>query len=281
MTVGCAALINVGLDFLLVAGVKLGASGAAIATVIAQGLSLVIFYYLVQQHDDQVFAWHQLKHPDRKVMKVILQLGSPIAFQDFLINMSFVVILAIANSMGVIASAGIGVGEKATAFIMLLPSSFMQAMAAFVAQNVGANQHTRAKRSLMYGVGASLTFAVVMAYLSFFHGDLLARIFTHDPQVIAATALYMKSYAFDVLLTAIFFCFVGYFNGYGQTRFVMIQGLVGALLIRIPLAFYLTSLPGANLFYLGMATPTSSLVQIFLCVGYYWYLRRQIILKQS
>lgn len=276
ITVGIAAIINVGLDLVLVAALNMGASGAAIATVMAQALSLVVFYLLARQRNGQLFSLQQFKHLDGKLLKKILRLGSPIAVQDFLINLSFVVILAIGNTMGVTASAGIGVGEKATAFIMLLPSSFMQAMAAFVAQNVGAKQHARARQSLGYGIGASLAFAVVMAYLSFFHGDLLARIFTQDQAVMAATALYMKSYAFDVLMTAIFFCFVGYFNGYGETKFVMIQGLIGALVIRIPLAFFFTSLPGANLFYLGMATPTSSLIQIGLCGGYYLMLRRRI-----
>lgn len=273
ITVGIAATINVFLDLILVAHFKMGASGAAIATVTAQAISLVAFYFLAQRRDGKIF---ELKQPDFTVIKAIMKLGSPIALQDFLINISFVVILAIANTMGVTASAGIGVGEKATAFIMLLPIAFMQAMAAFVAQNVGAKQHNRARKSLFYGMGASLVFATVMAYISFFHGDALARIFTQNRGVVDATALYMKSYAFDVLMTAIFFCFVGYFNGYGKTQFVMIQGLIGALLFRIPLAFFLTSLPGANLFYLGMATPASSVVQIILCVSYYWMLRRKI-----
>ncbi|MEY8661679.1 MATE family efflux transporter [Ligilactobacillus faecis] len=278
ITVAIASVLNILGDLLLVAHFHLGAAGAAAATVFAQSLSLLFFFLLKNKKEETIFDLKEFKKPDFKVIKQIFTLGSPIALQDFLINCSFVIILAIANSLGVVASAGIGVGEKATAFIMLLPLAFMQSMAAFVAQNVGARQHLRAKKALFYGMGCAFLIAVIMAYICFFHGDLLARIFTHEQAVIQATQLYMRSYAFDVLLTAIFFCFVGYFNGYGKTRFVMIQGLIGALLFRIPLSFLFSSLPHADLFTLGMATPASSLVQVLLCFGYYLYLQKQNVI---
>lgn len=279
ITVAIAAVINVFLDLLLVAHFHLGANGAALATIAAQALSLVAFYFLSKKKGQRNIELPAKSQVDFGIIKNILQLGSPIALQDFLINMSFVIILAIANSMGVTASAGIGVGEKTTGFIMLIPIAFMQAMAAFVAQNVGAKQHHRAKQSLFYGLIASLSFAMVMSYVCFFHGDKLAQIFTQNHAVIEATSLYMKSYAFDVLLTAIFFSFVGYFNGYGKTRFVMTQGLVGALVFRIPLAFFFSSLPHANLFYLGMATPSASIFQIVICVSYFIYFQKKLVKK--
>lgn len=278
ITVAIASVLNILGDLLLVAHFHLGAAGAAAATVFAQALSLLFFFLLKNKKEETIFDLKEFKKPDFKVIKQIFTLGSPIALQDFLINCSFVIILAIANNLGVVASAGIGVGEKATAFIMLLPLAFMQSMAAFVAQNVGARQHLRAKKALFYGMGCAFLIAIIMAYICFFHGDLLARIFTHEQAVIQATQLYMRSYAFDVLLTAIFFCFVGYFNGYGKTRFVMIQGLIGALLFRIPLSFLFSSLPHADLFTLGMATPASSLVQVLLCLGYYLYLQKQNVI---
>ena len=86
----------------------------------------------------------------------ILSLGTPIAFQELLVGISFLVLLAIVNSMGVIASAGVGVAEKLCGFIMLVPSSFMQAMSAFVAQNMGARKPDRSNKALFYGIGTSL-----------------------------------------------------------------------------------------------------------------------------
>ena len=100
----------------------------------------------------------------------ILKLGSPVALQDLLVNITFLVIIAIANSMGTIPSAGVGVAEKLCAFVMLVPSAYMQSMSAFVAQNIGAGLETRARRALLYGVLSSL-----MAGLPHGLGGILSR----------------------------------------------------------------------------------------------------------
>ena len=95
-------------------------------------------------------------------------------------------------------------------------------MATFVSQNIGAKQPQRAKKALVYRIGSSLVVGVIMAYISMFHGDLMAGIFAKDPQVIQAAAEYLKAYAIDCLLVSIMFCMVGYFNGCSQIFFVMI-----------------------------------------------------------
>ena len=111
-----------------------------------------------------------------------------------------------------------------------------------------------------------------MGWAAFFHGDVLAGIFADDPAVIAAAWEYLKAYAIDCLLTSFLFCFVGFFNGCGQTLFVMAQGMVGALGVRLPVALLVSRAADSSLFHLGLATPASTVVQIFLCG--IWYLRR-------
>ena len=215
--------------------------------------------------------------PRKSQIRRILTLGTPIALQDLLVSISFLVIMAIVNTMGVIASAGVGVAEKLCGFIMLLPSAFGQAMSAFVAQNIGARKWDRAKKVLWYGVSASFVAGVIMFYASFFHGDLLSGLFAKDVAVIAAAADYLKAYGIDCLLTAFLFCFIGYFNGCGHTFLVMVQGIVGAFLVRIPLAFLISSISGASLFMIGLATPASTVVQIMICMGYYlWQNKKQL-----
>ena len=83
---------------------------------------------------------------------------------------------------------------------------------------------------------------------------------------------YLKAYAIDCLLTSFLFCFVGFFNGCGKTLFVMAQGMVGALGVRLPVALLVSRAADSSLFHLGLATPASTVVQIFLCG--IWYLRR-------
>ena len=143
-------------------------------------------------------------------------------------GISFLVILAIVNGLGLVASAGVGVAEKVCAFIMLVPAAFMQAMSAFVAQNRGAGKLHRAVQGLNCAVAVSVVFGVAMFVLNFFRGDILSYVFASDERVIAASADYLRAYAIDCLLTCFLFCFIGFFNGMEYTRFVMVQGIVGA-----------------------------------------------------
>ena len=200
------------------------------------------------------------------------------AFQDLLVSLSFLAIIAIANAMGTIASAGVGVAEKLCAFVMLVPSAYMQSMSAFVAQNVGAGREDRSQKALLCGIVSSLAAGLVMGWAAFFHGDLLAGLFAEDTAVIGAAWEYLKAYAIDCLLTSFLFCFVGYFNGHGQTVFVMAQGFVGALGVYLQedilteAAFLMSRMSPGSLFHLGLSTPASTVVQILLCGV--WFLRQ-------
>lgn len=266
ITVAIACVINIVGDLIFVSVFHMGAAGAALATVMAQAVSVVLSLLIIRKRPLPFrFKRSDICFEKKNILK-ILSLGTPIALQELLVGISFLVIIAIVNSMGVIASAGVGVAEKLCGFIMLVPSSFMQSMSAFVAQNMGAKKPERANRALVYGIGTSLLAGCVLFYLGFFHGDLLSSVFARDTEVIAASADYLKSYAIDCLFTAFLFCFVGYFNGCGKTLFVMIQGLVGAFMVRIPVAWFISRSAGVTLFKLGLATPCSTIVQIALCI---------------
>ena len=273
MTVAIACAVNVAGDYLLVAVLGLGALGAAIATVCAQGVSVAVSLLVVSRRGlGFPFSPRDIRFHRVKVGR-ILRLGTPVALQDGLVSISFLVILSIANSLGLVASAGVGVAEKLCGFIMLVPSAFSQSVTTFVAQNVGAGRLDRARKCLGQGILASLCFGVVIGYLSFFHGSVLAGLFNGDPAIVSAAADYLRAYAIDVLMTSFLFPFIGYFNGRGSTGFVMVQGLVGAFCIRIPVSFFMSRLLPVSLFRVGLATPCSSLAQILLCGGYFLWLR--------
>ena len=274
ITVLIACICNIAGDLLLVKGFGMGASGAAVATVIAQLISVVISYFLIRRKKlpfdfDRSF----LKLKDDIIAKIVV-LGTPIALQDLLVGISFLVILAIVNGLGLVASAGVGVAEKVCAFIMLVPAAFMQAMSAFVAQNRGAGKIDRAYKGLLYAIGVSVLFGITMFYVSFFHGDILSHIFANDPDVIVASADYLKAYAIDCLLTCFLFCFIGFFNGMEYTRFVMIQGIIGAFLVRVPVSFAMSRWEPVSLFHIGLATPCSTILQITMCGVFMLILRR-------
>lgn len=229
LTVAIACVCNIAGDLLLCAGLQMGTEGAAIATVFAQVVSVVVSFGVICKKE----LPFELKRSDVRIHGRLLRkmagLGAPIALQDLLVSISFLIILAIVNSMGVTASAGVGV---------------------------------------------SFAIGVFMFSLSFFHGDVLAGIFSSDASVIAA-ADYLRSYAIDCMLTAIFFCYIGFYNGIGRTKFVMMQGIIGAFGVRVPVSYLMSRRANASLFDIGLATPCSSAVQILLCVGFMLYLTKK------
>lgn len=273
--VAVACVINIVLDLLFVAVFHMDAAGAALATVIAQASSVVFSFLYLKKHP--------LPFPVTKdgfraagVIKRILSVGAPIALQDFLVCISFLIITAIVNTLGLTQSASIGIAEKLFVFLSIVPMSFLSALSAFVAQNIGNRNPERAKQALFLASLVSLAFGVAMFFLTFFGGHLLARIFSSDPAVIASTALYFKSCSFEYPIIAVSFCMLGYFNGLGKTRFVMLQSLLSAFIVRIPLSYLFRSLPDTDMLMIGIAVPVSAAVSLILCLIYFFPTRKKL-----
>ena len=269
ITVGIACVINILGDLLLVGVFKLQAAGAAIATVSAQGISVLISILLLKKGGlPFTIKMRSLKNYFSDIVSVI-KIGMPIALQSLLVSLSFRIIGIIVNELGVVVSAGVGVAEKLCMIIMLAPDAFSQAMSTVVSQNMGASNPQRARKFLLYGMLSSFAIGVVMAYIAFFHGQLLSGIFTADPDVCYASAEFLKGYAIDTLITSFMFCFVGYFNGCGKTTFVMLEGTLSAFGIRVPVAFLMSRITPVSVFKLSLATPCSSIAQLIACLIYF------------
>lgn len=275
LTVAIACVVNILGDLLLVAGFHMATAGAAIATVFAQCISVVLSLAIVSRQKLHFsLCWEDFRFHGARI-RSILRIGIPVALQDVLVNVSFLVLTAIVNSLGVVISAGVGVAEKLCGFVMLAPSAFSQTMTTVIAQNMGAARPERAKKALLYGIASSFTVGAVAAYFSFFHGDIMASIFSNDPAVIEAAAQYLKAYAIDTLLVSVMFCMSGFFTGCGRTTFAMAQGVIGAFCVRIPFSYMMSRMVPVNLFHIGLATPASSLLQTVLCVIYYCHMNRK------
>lgn len=275
LAVAIACIANISLDLILVGSFQQGATGAAIATVTAQAISVILSLIIIRKKELPFdFNKNHIKF-HMKYMQKILTLGIPVALQGVLVSISFLFVTSIVNTLGIFASAAVGIVEKITGIVMIVSFAFSQALSAFTAQNFGANEIGRARKALVYSIGFSLTFGIITAYLSAFHGTIFTRLFTKDVDITLAALEYLKSYSLDCIFVAIMFSFNGYFNGCGSTTFVMIQSVAGAFLVRIPLAYFLSTLPNTNLFIIGLATPSSTLLQIFLCVVYYYYTKNR------
>jgi len=275
ITVAIACVCNIFGDLLLVAVFHMGAAGAALATVGAQLVSVVASLFIIARRGMPFpFSKKDLSGRAEDIRRIV-SLGLPLVVSALLVDLSFLVILKIINSLGIQISAGVGVAEKVCAFIMLVSVAFMQSMASFVSQNFGAGLYDRAKMALKCGIGLSLACGIVIGAFTFFRGDLLVGIFTEDTELIKIGAEYLKAYAIDTVLTAFLFCFTGFFNGVGMTRFVMIQGIVSALGIRVPVSYIMSRQVPVSVFKIGLATPCSTVVQIILCfIALRWFTKK-------
>ena len=208
---------------------------------------------------------------DRDELKKVLNVGVPIALQETTVQISFLVINSIINGMGLMPSAGYGVAQKLTSFIMLIPSSVMQSVSAFVAQNTGAGKKDRAWKGFLTAIATGCSLGVVIFCIGFFGGSVISRIFTSDPAVIEQSAAYLRGFAPECILTCVLFSSIGYFNGRGISIPVMIQGITSACLIRIPLALFFSHLPNTNLTFVGMSTPITTVYGIcFFMICFAW-----------
>lgn len=275
-TVFIACIMNIFGDLLLVDGFGMGAAGAAIATVAAQCVSVLVSLFFIFRRENLPFEFSkEMLCFDAKIIKKECTLGLPVALQELFVGTSFVIIQSVVNSIGVIPSAGVGIAEKVCAFVMLVPSAYMQSMSSFVAQNIGAKKVDRANKALKISLISAFCVGILMLILLVFKGDFLSSIFTKSNDVVLASHRYLKAYAIDCLIAPMMFCFIGYFNGCEKTFFVMLQGFVGAYCVRLPIVFIMSHFT-TDLFHIGLGTPASSLVQISLCIFYFFKIRKSV-----
>ena len=249
--VAVACAVNVICDLVLVVGLHMDAAGAALATVFAQLISVIFALFLLAKRASKKELQFEISKSNFKInsqCRRALKIGFPLALQECLTQISFLALCAFVNRLGLEASSGYGVASKIVSFVMLIPSALMQSIASFVSQNVGAGNETRAKKSMLTGVGIGISIGCVVFLLVLLKGDIL---------------------------TGILFSMIGYFNGHDKTLWVMIQGLVQTLLVRLPLAYVMSIQPNASLTYIGLAAPISSLVGIILNVGFYIQINRR------
>ena len=268
-----ACIVNVIGDLALVAGLHMDAAGAAIATVSAQALS-VVFAVVLLIKKELPFSIARKDFRLNPQCKKFLKIGLPLALQEFLTQVSFLALCAFVNRLGLEASSGYGVACKIVNFAMLVPSALMQSMASFVSQNIGAGKKKRAKKSMFTGIGVGLVVGCLVFALVIFKGDMLAGLFSTDAAVIENGYAYLKGFALETIVTAILFSMVGYFNGNNKTIWVMTQGLIQTLLVRLPLAYFMSIQPNASLTKIGLAAPISTMVGVVLNIGFYVYLNR-------
>ena len=273
--VAVACVVNIVLDFIFIGGLGLGASGAALGTVCGQAVSVLFALGMLKRCSLGFQVTRQDIRVDKEVISQMLKVGTPIACQDGLIQVAFIVITVIANSRGLIASAAVGIVEKLIGFMFLVPSAFLSAISAITAQNMGARRADRARASLRYGLIITVCWGMICAIYNQFLPQTLVGLFSKDGAVVAAGCAYMRSYAFDTVFAAVHFCFSGYFCGDQKAGISFIHNITAIVLVRIPGAYLASVYYPDSLYPMGWAAPLGSLLSGIICIGFYLYCRRK------
>ena len=266
IAVACAA--NIALDYLFMGAMRLGPVGAALGTTLAQAISVLVAFIAIRRRRSVAVSRGDL-HPRRDVMGQILGIGVPVALQDGLIQIAFILITVIANLRGLTDSAAVGIVEKLISFLFLVPSSMLSTVSAIGAQNIGAGDYGRAKQTMWYAIGIAVGFGVIVSALFQFIAEPVVGLFTPDEGVIAAGGQYMHGYIFDCLFAGIHFCFSGYFCACGKSMISFIHNISGVALVRVPGAYLMSKMYPATLLPMGLATAAGSILQVLICIVAY------------
>ena len=269
--VAAAGILNIGLDWLLVGPLGMGAGGAALATVVSQGVSVLLgLIALKRYHGD---AFHRGARPDRDDAGKILGVGVPIALQEGLIQISFLVITMIANSRGVEVAAAVGIVEKVISFLFLVPSAMLSTVSALSAQNAGAGRHDRSRQVLCIGCLICAGFGAVVFVLCQPLAPHIVSLFVKQGDNVEAVVRlggqYLRTYSLDCMLAGIHFCFSGFFSAYGKSGYSFLHNIISIITFRIPGAWAAAVLFPQTLYAMGIAAPMGSLLSVVICLVLY------------
>ena len=268
IAVACAA--NIGLDYLFMGVFRLGPAGAALGTTVSQAISVVISLIVIIKRKSIVLQKSDFK-PQRPVMGKILKIGIPIALQDGLIQVAFIIITIIANHRGLNDAAAVGIVEKVMSFLFLIPSSMLSTVSALDAQNIGANKPERAIQTLQYAILLAVGFGVLSSVVIQFVAEPIVSLFTDrnadgGADVIRLGGQYLRGYIWDSIFAGIHFSFSGYFCACGKSSLSFLHNILAIALVRIPGVYLTSQLFPETLFPMGLATAAGSLLSVVICV---------------
>ncbi|MCI6840362.1 MAG: MATE family efflux transporter [Prevotella sp.] len=274
--VAVACVVNITLDYLFIGFFGLGAMGAALGTTLSQMVSVLFAIVAIRRHRGVLDISRSDLRPRSDVIKNILKVGLPIAMQDGFIQISFLAITVIANQRGLIDAAAVGIVEKFIGLVFIVPSAMISTVSAISAQNIGAENMERAKRTMHTAMMITTGYGVVVAVVLQLVPQLAVGIFTDNPQVLAQGADYLRGYVWDCIFAGMHFCFSGFFTACGYSIISFVHNSISIVCARIPLAWLSSTFYPDTLYPMGLSTCAGSVLSCLICVGAYWWVRKNI-----
>lgn len=235
-----ACVTNIVLDYVFIGALHLGPAGAALGTTLSQAVSVVLALVVILKKNTGIFVSKKDFRPQYRTMGQILRIGIPVAMQDGLIQIAFIVITIIANRRGLSDAAAVGIVEKIISFLFLVPSSMLSTVSALGAQNIGAGKPERAAQTLKYATMIAVGFGLIVSVAIQFIAEPVVGLFTTDVSVKIAGEQYIRGYIWDCILAGVHFSFSGYFCACGRSELSFLHNITAIALVRVP-GVYLTS----------------------------------------
>ena len=261
-----ATVVNIIGDIILVGPFKMGAAGAAYATIFAQALSVVLsIIYLAKNHFFAGYSKSDFKI-DKEKMKMLLKLGLPSSVQQVVVSFSFLSLTALVNSLPIadIASACQGIGGKVNSFAILPALAMSSAVSSMAGQNIGAGETARAKKTMLTGMGIAFAISVVVFAIVQLFPEFIISLFDTNPAVLEIGAQYLRFIALDYVFVPFVFCMNGLAIGAGYTNFALFNACFSSILVRVPFAYLVFHFTDMGFNGIGLATGMASLASIIV-----------------
>lgn len=270
-----SSIANIVFDCILIGFLHLGATGAAIGTAAAQTLSVIVALAFVRRRRTLPRLSKADLIPERKILISLLSIGIPVALQDCFIQASFLAITAIANARGLQDAAAVGIVEKVISVMFIIPSSMLSTVSVMSSQCIGAGNTLRARSTLHLGVLISITIGSFISIVTVLFARQIVSLFTTDYLVAIRGGEYLTSYVFDCILAGVHFCFSGYFCALSLSILSFAHNAASVILVRIPLAYFLSHSFPETLFPMGLAPPLGSALSVLICITAYILITRK------
>lgn len=269
MYLAAAAVVNIFMDLLLIAGLKIGVAGAAIATNFSQAISCILaLWFLFRVPADYRISLKSLRIHKAMALRII-QIGLPTGIQNMVISFSNILIQASINQYGATAVAGFSAYLKIDGFNILPVLSFSMAITTFIGQNYGAGKYNRMKKGMWVTLLMGIVYTVLTGILLLTFSGQIMRLFSEDVGVIAYGQTAMRYFCPFYWILAILHSLAGTVRGTGKSIPPMVVLLVSLCLFRIVwiqlVLPYYTSIEGIFILY-----PVSWLVGAVLMILYTW-----------
>ena len=234
-----SSVINVVLDLLFVAVFGWGVAGAAIATVIAQGISVILCLIRMCRQKDYTRLDFKKLHFEKDMMIEVIKQGLPTGIQNAVISIGNLTVQTNINSFGPYAMAGGGAYAQIEGFVFLPIMSMSMSMPTFVSQNLGAKKIDRAKKGSVFGILFGMVSAEIMGLIIFLVAPSFLKIFVNTPQSVEFGTIHAKVTALFFFLLALSHCCAGVLRGCGKAFIPMITMLAFWCGVRV---IYVTSI---------------------------------------